>query len=448
MKDYKISKGAKFVLNRLNNKDEEGYIVGGSVRDILMGSTPSDFDVTTSASFDKLKEIFSDCKVITIGEKYGTLGIIYEDELIETTTFRSDGDYIDGRHPENVEFTKDLKEDLKRRDFTINAMAMDINGNIIDVFGGQKDIENKIIKTVGDPDKRFSEDKLRILRAVRFSNRLNFKIEENTLKSIKHYAKDINTVSQERIREELNKIILSDTPSKGFDLLLETNLLKEIFPEIMPTVGYDQMSPYHHKDLFKHMECVLDSVDKKLYLRLAAIFHDIEKVSTLSIDEDGVGHFYGHDKLGAETVEKILKRLKYDNKTIKKVKILIEKHMQAQPEMGGKGLKRLINKVGEDLILDLLDLMIADLLCTREDRDATFLYERKNLAKEIIESKEVVNKSGLVINGKDLIEIGYKEGIKIGSVLDYLTELVLDDKNLNNREDLLKIAKDKLTEEK
>lgn len=447
MNKLKISKGAKFVLNRLKQNNEEGYIVGGCVRDYLLGINPSDFDVTTSASPSKIEEIFSDCKLITIGKKFGTIGILIDKELIETTTYRKDGDYLDGRRPENVEFSSELREDLMRRDFTINSMAMDVDGKIVDIFNGQEDLENKIIKTVGEPKVRFNEDKLRILRAVRFSNRLNFKIEENTFKAIKDMAKEINLVSKERIREEIDKILLSDTPKKGFKLLLETNLLENIFPELMPTVGYDQMSPYHHKDLFKHTLCVLDGVDKKLHLKLAALFHDVSKVDTLSIDEDGVGHFYGHDELGGQVAEKALKRLKYDNKTIKNTKILIERHMKVPKEIGKKGLKRLLSKVGEDLIFDLINLCIFDLLCTREDRDPTYLYDIREDIKEIIDSKTVVDKKGLAINGNDLIQVGYNQGRKLGDVLDYLTDLVIDDENLNDRETLIKIAKEKLTED-
>lgn len=442
-----FSKGADFVLKRLEENKEEAYIVGGSVRDLLMGRTPNDFDVTTSCSYQRLREIFSDCRVVTLGEKYGTLGILYGDELIETTTYRADGSYLDGRHPENVIFTRYLEEDLKRRDFTINAMAMDYRKNLVDIFGGQEDLKNKLIKTVGVPEERFSEDKLRILRAIRFATNLGFEVETQTLVGIKKYAKDINLVSKERIREEFNKVLLSTCPSKGLNLMLKTGLLGEIIPEIIPTVGYDQMSPYHHKDLFKHILCVLDGVDKKLHLRLASLFHDIGKVETLSIDEKGVGHFYGHDSLGSQMAEVILKRLKYDNKTISKVKILIEKHMQAQPQIGDKGLKRLINKVGPDLIFDLFDLMLADLRCTRDDRDPSFLLNRKERVRELLANKTVVDKSGLVITGRDLLEIGYKEGKALGDFLDYLTDLVLEDESLNTKDILLKIAKEKLTEE-
>lgn len=446
MEKFYISKGAHYVLNRLIENGEEGFLVGGSVRDNLMGNTPSDFDVTTSAKPEKIKEIFSECRLITLGEKYGTIGILIDGELIETTTYRRDGNYIDGRHPEEVEFSRDLIEDLRRRDFTINAMAMDINGNLVDEFGGLRDLEEGILRTVGEPKERFEEDKLRMLRAVRFANRFNFRIEDGTYLAIRKYAKNIKQVAPERIQEELNQIFLSDTPGNGINLLLDCGLLEYIFPELMPTIGYDQMSPYHHRNLFFHMLCTLDNVPKKLHLRIAALFHDVAKVGTLTVDEDGVGHFFGHDKIGAELVVEILKRLRYDRKTINAVELLIGNHMKVSPGIGEKGLKRQIARMGEDLIFDLYDLMIADMKCTRDDRDTIFLEKRKLKIKEIIESKQVVDKSGLAINGRDLIEIGYEEGPRIGQVLEYLTELVLEDESLNIKETLLNIAREKKSE--
>lgn len=325
---------------------------------------------------------------------------------------------------------------------------MDVRGNIIDEFGGISDLESGIIRTVGIPEERFEEDKLRMLRGVRFANRFNFQIEDETYLAIRKFAKNITQVAPERIQMELNQIFLSETPGNGINLLYDTNLMAYIFPELMDTIGYDQMSPYHHKNLFFHMLCTLDNVPRKLHLRIAGLFHDIAKVNTLTIDEEGIGHFYGHDKLGADMVVKILKRLRYDSKTINAVKILIDQHMKASPEMGKKGLKRQIKRVGKDLILDLYDLMIADMLCTRDDRDISFLENRKIEIKNILDTKEVIDKSGLEINGRDLIEIGYNEGKIIGKMLDYLTELVLDDENLNKKEILLNIAREKLSEEK
>ncbi len=447
MKKSEISSGASFVLERLKNAGYSAYVVGGCVRDILLNVEPSDFDVTTSATTDEMEELFSDCKLVTLGREYGTIGILHSGEMVEATTFRSDGAYLDGRHPSYVEFSRRLYDDLNRRDFTINAMAMDIEGNIVDEFGGLLDLQNKVIKAVGDPLERFEEDKLRMLRAVRFATTLEFEIEENTLNAIKNTAEKLHEVSIERIQMEINKILLSDTPKRGMELLLETGLLKEILPEIMRTVDYDQMSPYHHKSLFKHIICVVDRVPKKLHLRLAALFHDISKVDTLSIDEDGVGHFYGHDLLGAKVSTIVLKRLKYDNKTIEAVNLLIENHMKAHDVLSRKAVKRQINRVGENLIYDLLDLMISDVKCTREGRDVSFLEDRKLEVTDILNSSEPINEQGLKINGHDLIQIGYNEGRELGRVLGELTEIVLDDPTMNDRDKLIEIAKNRLMED-
>ena len=447
MKKSEISSGASFVLERLKNAGYSAYVVGGCVRDILLNVEPSDFDVTTSATTDEMEELFSDCKLVTLGREYGTIGILHSGEMVEATTFRSDGAYLDGRHPSYVEFSRRLYDDLNRRDFTINAMAMDIEGNIVDEFGGLLDLQNKSIKAVGNPLERFEEDKLRMLRAVRFATTLEFEIEENTLNAIKNTAEKLHEVSVERIQMEINKILLSDTPKRGMELLLETGLLKEILPEIMLTVDYDQMSPYHHKSLFKHIICVVDRVPKKLHLRLAALFHDISKVDTLSIDEDGVGHFYGHDLLGAKVSTIVLKRLKYDNKTIEAVNLLIENHMKAHDVLSRKAVKRQINRVGENLIYDLLDLMISDVKCTREGRDVSFLEDRKLEVTDILNSSEPINEQGLKINGHDLIQIGYNEGRELGRVLGELTEIVLDDPTMNDRDKLIEIAKNRLMED-
>ena len=441
MKSYKISDGAIFVLERLRASGQEGYLVGGCVRDLSLNRQPKDFDLTTSARPEELEEIFADKKLILLGKAFGTVGILVNDELIETTTFRADGTYKDGRRPEEVRFSKSLEEDLKRRDFTINAMAMDLDGKIYDPYGGQVDLANKLIRAVGDPLVRFEEDKLRILRALRFAATYDFTIEEKTYAAIKEKSKDINQVSKERIRDELNKILLLDQPSKGIYLLAETGLLGQIIPELMPTVGFVQLSPYHDKDLFDHILETVDRTPKKLHIRLAALLHDIGKVSTMSVDENGVGHFYGHDKLGAAMAREILKRLRYDKKTIESVSLLIDRHMKASPQMGPKGLKRIIRLVGEDLIFDLMDLMVADLLATKKDRDPSFLLERKKEIQEILDSKTLIDKKSLAISGRDLLDLGYKEGKFLGQTLDYLTDQVIDEKIANDREDLLKLAR-------
>lgn len=442
----KISDKEKFVVKKLNDKGFQAYFVGGCVRDMLLYKEPSDFDITTNAYPDEIEEVFSDKKLFKLGKKFGTIGVLVEDKIFEVTTFRSDGIYLDGRHPESVKFSSNLKDDLARRDFTINAMALDLSGKIYDYYGGSDDILKKTIRTVGNPSVRFEEDKLRMLRAVRFSCSLGFEIEKETSAAIKKNGYKINSVSKERIKDEFDKIILSKKPSDGILKLLELGLLEEIFPEIMPTVGYDQMSPYHHKNLFLHMLCTLDNVPQKKSLRLAALFHDIGKVKTLSIDDKGIGHFYGHEIESAKSAEDILKRIKYDNKTIKEVDILISNHMKANPVMTKKALKRLIRKVGREEVLDLMDLMIADRVCTKENRDVEFLEKRKQEIIEILEYKEPIETNELKINGHDLIEIGYKEGKFLGETLKKLTDLVIENPEINDKEKLLEISKSILEE--
>lgn len=445
MKDYYISDSAKEALSLLAESGYEAYIVGGSVRDNLLGVIPSDFDLTTDARPEEILEIFKDFKTVEVGRDYGTIGVLIDKEMIEITTYRTESSYSDGRRPDTVEYARNLKEDLSRRDFTINAMAMDIDYNIVDYYGGREDLESGIIRTVGDPRVRFDEDKLRMLRAIRFATRLSFGIEEDTRAAIVELSDQIKTISKERICDELTGIMLTDKPSLGLLMMVELGLMEEIIPELMVTVGYDQMSPYHHRSLFKHKICVVDNVEPKLHLRLAALFHDIAKPETLFIDEESKGRFFGHDKIGAKNTTKILKRLGFDRRTIKKVEILIADHMKADPSMKRKGLKRQIKRVGEDLIYDLLDLMIADMHCTRDDRDDRFLRDRIEEVDDILESKEPVDASGLEIDGNVLIkELELEPGPVIGMLLDYLTEKVIDDPSLNVQDTLIQLAKKKV----
>ncbi|MDO5725027.1 MAG: HD domain-containing protein [Tissierellia bacterium] len=438
-----IPKEIDYILKRLEENNFLGYIVGGSVRDILMGKEPEDYDLTTDASPNEMKEIFNDYKIVDTGIEFGTLILIKTNVRVEITTFRTEGSYSDGRRPDWVKFVDDLELDLSRRDFTINAIAMDRNRKIYDPFGGKYDIENEIIRAVGDPKKRFKEDYLRILRGIRFKSKLNFTIEENTLIAMKDLAHGLKYISAERIQSEFNKIMLSEIPSRGIYLMEEIGALEIIMPEIMPTVGFDQMTPYHQKTLFDHMLCVVDNCPPKLHLRLAALMHDISKPDLLTIGEDGKGHFYGHEIEGAKLSREILKRLKYSKKTINEVDSLIYNHMKAHEVMKKKAVKRLIAKVGEEYIFDLLDLMIADRICTTDERDIEFLIERKNLAYEILNSNESYSISTLAINGNDIKALGFEEGKIIGEILNYLNDLVLEDEKLNEKEKLIEIIRDK-----
>ena len=428
-----MPKNVLFILNKLRENGFEAYIVGGSVRDKLMGIEPHDYDITTSARPEEIKKVFQAYKTVLVGEDFGTVGILLDNTLYEVTTFRIDGAYINNRKPEKVIFSKNLTEDLKRRDFTINAMAMDGDGSLYDPFNGQDDINNKIIRAVGDPNERIREDALRMMRAIRFAGRFGFFIEEELFDALSLNASLLKKIAPERIFDEFSKMITGESPSHYLLLMEETGILDVIFPELKRTVGFVQFSPYHDKTLFDHLICVMDNVKPDLSLRLAALFHDISKVDTLSIGEDGRGHFYGHEVLGANKVEEILKRYRLPNKTIEKVKILILDHMKVHAEMTDKALRRQIKRVGRDNVLDLYDLLIADCMCTRADRDASFIINRKNRVKELLDEKEMKTEKFLEINGNDIKSLGFSEGKIIGRILKDLEEMVLDDPEKNKK---------------
>ena len=433
-----MPKDVLFILEKLNEEGFDAYIVGGCVRDKLLGFEPHDYDITTSAKPDEIKKVFKDFKTILIGEEFGTVGVLINKILYEVTTFRIDGKYLNYRKPENVTISKNLTEDLKRRDFTINAMAMDFKGELYDPFGGKKDLDDKILRAVGNPVERIREDAIRILRAIRFAGRLDFYIEDELCDAIAFERKLLKKISPERIFDEFSKMITSDRPSYYLLLMEETGILDVIFPELKRTVGFSQFSPYHDKTLFDHLICVMDEVKPDLSLRLAGLFHDVSKVDTLSIGEDGRGHFYGHEVLGADLVSEILKRYRVSNKIIDKVKILILDHMKVHSEMSDKALRRQIKRVGRENVMDLYDLLIADCKCTRMDRDASFIINRKNRVKELLKEKEMKTEKFLEINGNDIKALGFNESKIIGRVLKELEDLVLDDPEKNNRDFLIK----------
>lgn len=428
-----MPKDVLFILNKLLENGFEAYIVGGCVRDKLLGIEPHDYDITTSAKPDEIKRVFKDYKTILVGEEFGTVGILLNEVLYEVTTFRIDGAYLDNRKPESVTFSDNLIEDLKRRDFTINAMAIDSKGKLFDPFNGKDDLENKIIRAVGNPVERLREDALRMMRAIRFAGRFGFFIDAELFDAISLESGLLKNIAPERIFDEFSKMITSDRPSYYLLLMEEAGILDVIFPELKRTVGFVQFSPYHDKTLFDHLLCVMDNVKPDLSLRLAALFHDISKVDTLSIGEDGRGHFYGHEILGAEVVEKILKKYRLPNKTIEKVKILILDHMKVHSEMTDKALRRQIKRVGRENVLDLYDLLIADCKATRIDRDASFIINRKNRVKKLLDEKEMKTEKFLEIDGNDIKALGFSEGKIIGKILKDLEEIVLDDPEKNKR---------------
>lgn len=437
---FYLPKHIEQILYTLEKNGYKAYIVGGSVRDMLLNKAPKDYDIATNATPEEIEKVFSNYKKLKIGKEYGTIILVLEEGNVEITTFRKEGIYTDGRRPSWVLFSSNIKEDLSRRDFTINAMAYNHRDGLIDPYGGEEDLRKGIIRTVGDPKDRFNEDYLRILRAVRFSTQLGFFLEESTYVAAKKYSQNISNISMERITHEFFKIILCDKPSRGIKLLENLNLLKIILPELIPTIEFDQENPHHEKDVYQHTLCVLDNTSSILQLRLAALFHDIGKPYTISIDEEGVGHFYGHDRLGAEMSREILTRFKCSNELIQKVYILVKEHMNHHTNFTDKGLKRLIRRVGEEEIFNLIELQKADIRCSNKDASIEHIIDREKRIKDILEKKEVYELNQLDINGRDLIHLGFKEGIIIGEILEYLLEKVIENPKLNHKKILEELA--------
>ncbi|MDO5714577.1 MAG: CCA tRNA nucleotidyltransferase [Tissierellia bacterium] len=425
------------VQERLEDFGYPTYFVGGCVRDLLMGIEPTDYDLTTAASPKEMAKVFQGIPTTTIGTAFGTIGVKTSKGMAEITTFRKDGTYRNHRKPESVEFSKDVKDDLSRRDFTMNALAYRPKEGILDLFQGREDISNQMIRVVGNPKARFQEDALRILRGIRFAAQLDFQIDTETLREMEENRKGISFLSPERIGDEMDKLLLTEKPSIGFYYMVETKVLDMVFPELSPTVGYDQMTPYHNKTLFDHILCVVDNVPAKLSLRYAALFHDIAKPETLSIGEDGRGHFFGHDEIGAKKATEILKKYKYSNQRIKETKSLIKEHMKAHEIMKDPALRRQIRKVGEDVIFDLYDLMIADRSCTTEGRDIDFLIQRKERIRELIKKEGVIKKNSLAINGHDILQLGIEPGPKVGEILNKLLDEVTTHPEKNTKEYLI-----------
>lgn len=427
------------VLRRLENSGYEAYLVGGFVRDKLMGRSSSDIDIATKARPNEIKEVFRDYKIIEVGKAFGTIKLIADGNEYEITTFRSDGSYRDKRRPDRISFSDSIYEDLKRRDFTINAIALR-NDEIIDPFDGQSDISKKIIRAVGNPKDRIEEDYLRALRAVRFATILDFEIDKDLQKAIRENSSNISYISAERQRAELDKILLSDSPARGIRLLAEVDLLDKILPEVARMIGFDQKSPHHNLDCFEHSLKVLENVPKDLETRLAALFHDTGKPDTFFLDENGNGRFFGHQKISEDLAKNRLKLLKYPNKTIEEVGFLIGRHMDCANPYTEKSVVRLLRKLGEDTLRRLFDLQEADILATVHDDISNIENGRKFLDK-ILNEDRALSRADLAINGKDLIDLGFEEGKAIGYVLDELFRAVFEEELTNDKDILLDFAR-------
>lgn len=436
-----ISDGAKSVIERLQQAGYEAYVVGGAVRDLVMEKTPHDYDITTSAKPAEIKSVFN--RTIDTGIAHGTVTVVENGVGYEVTTYRLDSGYADSRHPDSVTFVSGLKDDLTRRDFTINAMCYNDQEGLIDMHGGREDIKARLVRTVGVPEVRFTEDALRMLRAIRFAAVLGFEIETETAAAIKKCAALIRKVSSERILGELNKILLSENPIY-IGKLRELGLMHYILPELDICFDTPQKNKYHIYDVGNHILHATAETKRDLILRWAALLHDIGKPVCMSTDPNGIIHFYGHHKESASLATNVLRRLKMDNDSQKEILLLIENH-DVRIEPTPPAVKRMLAKVGDKLFLKLLSLQISD----NRAKNEKFLQDKLGRIESVRKVYETVLAEGqpymlsdLVVNGRDLIKLGFKAGREIGDTLKILLGEVLISPELNTREHLLKRAKE------
>ncbi len=438
-----IPEKAKYIIKTIMDAGFEAYVVGGCVRDSILGRKPEDWDITTSAKPEQVKALFR--RTIDTGIQHGTVTVMLESEGFEVTTYRIDGKYEDSRHPKEVIFTPSLEEDLKRRDFTINAMAYNDNVGLVDIFGGLEDIENRIIRCVGDAKARFQEDALRIMRAIRFSAQLGYTIEEQTGQAIKVLAPTLSNISAERIQVELTKLIISPHPDT-LRMAYEMGVTAVILPEFDKTMETPQNHPHHKYNVGEHTLQALLQVERDKVLRLAVLFHDIGKPQTVSEDEKGINHFYGHAGVSEELTKKILRRLRFDNDTISRVSRLVKYHdygNSLKPDM--RLVRRAINKIGEDIFPMLLMVKQADILAQsdyKREEKLDNLAQWKLLYENIMESRQCVSLKTLAVTGSDLIANGMKPGKELGEMLQKLLEYVLDNPEGNTKAELLKQAEE------
>ena len=434
----------KYIIDTIMEAGYEAYAVGGCIRDSILLREPSDWDITTSASPYQVKELFR--RTLDTGIKHGTVTVMLDKEGFEVTTYRIDGEYEDGRHPKEVTFTRNLTEDLKRRDFTINAMAYNEKDGLVDIFGGLEDIRCKMIRCVGDPVERFSEDALRMMRAVRFSAQLGYRIEEETSNAIRVLAPDLKKISAERIQTELVKLLTSPHPDY-LRMAYETGITKVVLPEFDLCMITEQKNPHHCYTVGEHTLVAMQAVRADKVLRLAMLFHDMGKPLCVTTDEEGIDHFHGHPSVSEEIAGNVLHRLKFDNDTIYMVKKLVKYHDQyIEPQP--KNVRCAIRKMGEDVFPLLLEVKEADVQAQsdflREKKEKN-LKDVRDVYQRILEEKQCVSLKTLAINGKDLIDqTGMKPGKELGEVLNELLELVTEDPARNTREYLLKAAKERL----
>ena len=441
-KANKFKPESKTAIEILKSKGFEAFLIGGSVRDFVMGLPIGDIDITTNATPDEVKQVFADFRVIETGIKHGTVTVLINDEPLEITTYRSEGAYSDNRHPDSVVFSNSLADDVVRRDFTMNGIAFNFDNGFCDLVGGLNDIENQTIRCIGNAETRFREDALRILRAMRFSAVLGFEIETETKKAI-HKCRDLlKNISAERIREEFTKLICG---KNAYNVLQEfADVVTVFIPEMSECVGFEQKNRHHCFDVYTHTLKAVDLSPQNAIIRLALFFHDIGKPSVAHFDEKGEQHFYSHPKKSAEMTKKIMTRLRFDNDTKNKVVTLVRMHdspimVNDMTKPDRKRLKKIMSQIGSELIFDLIEIKYCDNSAQNPEyfRGEDFYKQTRDIITEIINEKECFSIKHLAIDGNDLISLSYK-GKKIGEALEKCLTAVIDGKVENEKSELIK----------
>lgn len=430
-----INDGAKKIIEILEGKGYEAYAVGGCVRDTIMGKIPNDWDITTNCMPEDMIKCFEGYRIIETGLKHGTVTVLIDGQGYEVTTYRQDGEYTDNRHPDKVTFVTDLASDLSRRDFTINAMAYNPGTGLVDLFGGREDIENKIIRCVGEPEKRFSEDALRILRALRFASVLDFSIDKATSDAIFNLKDTLENISRERINVEFTKLLCG---KRGIDIIREYfDVICVFIPEMKPMKGFDQRTHWHIYDVLEHTLHALEYTNDDFIVKMTMLLHDIAKPHTFTFDERG-GHFFGHQAESGKIAREILNRLRYDKNTISTVVRLICEHdNRFRPEV--KAIKRVLNKLGPEDTRRLIVIQKADNLSQNPEMVKSgmqSLFESEKILEDIIKEGEAFSLAQLELTGKEVIDMGVKPGPEVGNVLQMLLDGVIDGILENEKEAL------------
>lgn len=438
---FGMSNGARLVLDRLHENGYEAYIVGGSVRNMMLGMSVDDFDITTNALPSETKSLFPDFTVVETGIKHGTVTVVVNGENVEITTYRTEGEYTDSRHPDKVEFTTSLELDLSRRDFTVNALAYDGEITVVDLFGGEEDIKNKVIRAIGNPYERFNEDALRILRAVRFSSVLGFDIDAKTKEAMLECKHLLHKISKERIAVEINKFLCGKNVKNA--LLDNWEIIAEIIPEIAKMRGFDQKNRHHIYDILTHTAVAIENTLPITHLRLAALLHDTGKIYTVSVGENGEQHFYAHPHKSEEIARRYLNEYKYDNFTKDRVCLLVKIH-DTVVEENKVYIKKRLNRIGKEAFFELINLQRADNKAQNPVYDRTAHFDAVcEIAKRVLSEAECFSLKDLKVNGRDLMEAGLPKGALLGKILDHLLKEVIEERIENNKECLLNEAKDR-----